>query len=332
MTTVKALFVTFLVLCYASVLAEEPQAITLLPEKDLQRETLGINAFGNLPQFGTPSMQFDEIKQVLGLQHYRLLFAWSNEVQGSPGTRPDFSFYDDLIKSLPRGTRAIIVIANLPDWMHQQSNWKRGDPVFTLYRRWIRKVIVRYRRKRKIIGFQIWNEPNDDGNSENFTLNFVDNPEQYIQLVKRTQRLMSRRAKKKTLIGAATTSILQNFPETLEYNQALHQQGLEQYIDSWGIHVYGSSHERFYLGVLDFLQSLTKPILVTETGRQGIFEQTEYLRRLLPFLSEEVPGIQRFYIYRFAEPSDPDTTFGLKNPSTSFPVSDLYIHLRDELP
>ena len=125
---IKAIFFILCVLHCSLALAEEPRALELFPEKDLQRSTLGINAFGNLPQFGSPAMQFNEISQVLRLQHFRLLFAWSNEVQGSPGVRPDFGFYDDLIRSLPRKSRAIIVIANLPDWMYEQENWKRDDP------------------------------------------------------------------------------------------------------------------------------------------------------------------------------------------------------------
>lgn len=324
----------FLVMSFVAVAAQaqESAAIDLFPEEDLDRSTIAINAFGNESAFGSPSQQFQEIRNTLGIDTMRLLFAWSNEVQPGPSVRPDFSFYDDLIKSIPPGSQAIIVIANLPAWMHQSENWRRNDPGFTLFRRWIRKVVLRYRRKRKVIGFQIWNEPNDVNNMENQVLGYADSPEQYVALANRSARLIRRRAKKKKVIGAATTSIIQNFPETLDYNQAMADAGLENHVDIWGLHIYGTSLERFYFGVFDFLDELSVPIWVTESGAKGVFEQKEYVRRVWPLLKDEIPGIEKFFYYRFAEATDPASTFGLKNPSRENPVSDLYIYLRDELP
>jgi len=72
--------------------------------------------------------------------------------------------------------------------------------------------------------------------------------------------------KKQKVIGAATTVILQNFPETLQYNESLAAAGIEQYLDIFGLNIYGSGVERFYFVIEDFLESLTKPIWVTESG------------------------------------------------------------------
>ena len=64
---------------------------------------------------------------------------------------------------------------------------------------------------------------------------------------------MKKYARKKKLVAAATTAINQDFPDTLEYNEGLKAEGLERFADIWAVHYYGSSHERLYLGIADFL-------------------------------------------------------------------------------
>lgn len=318
--------------CFAEPLKSQTEShtrlIEILPRKEINIQTTGINAFANQPEFGTPAAQFQEISETLHIKDLRLLFAWTDAVQPSPQDRLDHNFNDELIRSLPAGSRALIVISNLPSWMSNSANWIGGDPRLTFLRKWIRPVIRRYRRKRKIVGFQIFNEPNNPSFSESTTLETLNSPENYIDLLSKAHRFIKRRAKKKLVVGAATTSIFQNFPETLEYNQALLDLGIENYLDVFAIHVYGSSMERYFLGIEDFLRSLSKPIWVTESGQRGYLEQLEYVQRVWPFLEEEL-GIERFYFYRFAESASASESWGLKNSTPATPVSDLYVHLRD---
>ena len=307
------------------------RTISFLPRETIDVSKMGVNAFVNDSRFGSINAQFTEVKDALGLTQVRVLFGWDDNVQPTPGSKPFFGFYDEIIKELPKGMRALVIITGLPSWMSDSSNWLGNDPRRTFHRRWIQKIIRRYRRKRKVVGFQIWNEPNMSTNSENDVLEFTSSPENYVSLLRRAKRYRDRRARKKLIVSAATTSIIQDYPETLEYNEALVSAGAEQYLDRWGIHFYGTSLERMLIpgGPSDFMNSLNKPIWITESGRQGINEQLNYVERVWPYITDDVPGIERIYFYQFTESSNAAETFGLKNLTEGQTVSDLYIWLRD---
>lgn len=326
----RCLVLSLILLSFLSVgrADELPQRfIEFLPRKEIDLSTLALNAFSNQSVFGSPSQQFKEIRKTLRITRVRLLFAWTEAVQPSPSSSISHGFNNDLIRSLPRGMKAIVVLANMPGWMADRKNWIGGDPVRTYYRRWIKPVVRRFRRKRKIEGFQIFNEPDSSSFLASQVLGTDVSPQRYIDLLKRAHRFISRRTKKK-VIGAATTSIFQNFPETLEYNQSLRDLGIQRYLDVYAIHIYGTSMERYYLGIDAFLHSLSTALWVTESGKQGADEQLNYVERVWPFMAEEVPAIERFYYYRYAEDGGSSSTFGLKNTSSTMPLSDLYIHVR----
>ena len=101
----------------------------------------------------------------------------------------------------------------------------------------------------------------------------------------------------------------------------------------YAVHYYGRQFENVVRsnGVADFLNSIPKRIWVTETGAQGFNNQRSYARQVLPYLSEKVPSIDRFYIYQMYENTPAESTYGLRNPSSSTALSDLYLYLRDEL-
>jgi hypothetical protein len=335
----KVSFLLFLVaLICVDVLSATPPAqpdtrpFIELPENDLDKRKLGISAYVNDSTFGSISQQFQEVRETLGLRHVRILFNWDDNVQATRDTQPDFSFYDDIVDSLPRRTRALVILTALPSWVYDSTQRSSKSPRQLFSRRWIRKVIRRYRRKKKIVGFQIWNEPDDASNPDNVLLKFDSDPGEYLKLVKYAKRIRDRFATKKKIVSAATRSISENFPETLEYNEELVSLGLEDLVDVFAIHYYKERLETLLIpgGTLDFMQSIEKPIWITESGAKGVNEQKEYARRLWPYLLAQVPTLKRIYIYQFTEDSDYSSTYGLKNPSQQFPVSDLYIHLRDD--
>lgn len=310
----------------------EGRSLSFLPRKEIDPSMMGINAFVNNQSFGTIAQQFTEVQETLGLKHVRVLFAWNDDVQPTPDTAPDFSFYDNIIKDLPKGMRALVILTGIPSWMYSADQWIANDPRRTFVRRWVRLVAARYRRKRKVVGFQVWNEPNMDSNEDNVLLEMNDSPGNYLALLKRAKRVIDRRTRRrKKIVSAATTSIIQNYPDSLQYNEELFALGAESHLDIWGVHLYGSSWERFSLvgDVSSYLNGLSKPVWVTESGEKGINEQRNYVERMWPYAADQAPGITRFYFYQFTEDTPAESTYGLRNLTPGLTISDLYIWLRD---
>jgi hypothetical protein len=323
--------VPFILSCNgASGLKDVIDASINVPRKDIDTSILGVNAFASDARFGSPATQLNEVKNTLKLKYVRLLFAWTDAVQASPSASPNFSFYDQLAASIPSGVDALVVLTGLPSWMSDEANWAGGNPRTTFVDSWVKKVAKRYGGNGRIVGFQIFNEPNMTANPENGVLGIDSSPENYVEMLGRAFSAIRDVAPGKLVVNAATTAINQNYPDSLDYNRALRDSGAEQFLDRWAIHYYGSQYENVVRGsgVADVLNSLGKPIWVTESGAQGIGQQLEYGERTWPFLKEEIPGIQRIYQYQFAEPTDPTVTYGLKNLSST-PASDLYVFLRD---
>lgn len=319
----------------SNLVAEEAVAhvseLELIPRKTLDTTKLGVNAFANEPRFGGVAEQLNEVKNTIRLRHIRVLFQWNDQVQRRADSTPDFSFYDDIVESIPRGLKALAVLTGLPSWMSNSNNWIEGDPRKTFVDLWVKRVVRRYARKRRVVAFQIWNEPNRNSDEENQLLALNSDPVNYVELVALANNAIREISATKKIVSAATTAINQDYPETIEYNQALKDAGLESFVDVWGAHYYGTSYENVIRpgGVGDFLNSLGKPIWITEVGIKGINRQLAYMERTLPFLFEWVPGIKRAYIYQFTEDTPAESTYGLKNLTPGFSVSDLYIHLRD---
>ncbi|RMG39713.1 MAG: hypothetical protein D6719_12680 [Candidatus Dadabacteria bacterium] len=300
-----------------------------VPRKTIDVSQLGINAFGNQAFAGPLCSQYKEIKNVLRLKFVRVLFNWDDNVQPSPQSNPNFSFYDDILDCLPAGVDALVVLAHLPSWMKKSSNWINGNPRETFARKWVRKVAKRYAGDSRIVAFQIWNEPNNVDFSENETIGVLNSPINYVELLALSVNMVEDVDPARRVTNGATTSIAQNFPDSLNYNKAIRDAGGVDLVDFYSIHYYGEAFERFNLEVKDFLNGLGKPIWVTESGERGVNNQLAYAEKTWPFLRERLPGLRRIYVYRFAENSPSDITFGLKNPDPAFPVSDLYVYLRD---
>lgn len=302
----------------------------LLPRRELNPNLLAVNSFLNDGRFGSIEAQLSEIKNTLGLKHIRILINWDNNVQPTPDAIPNFAFYDEIISKIPSGVVATAVVTGLPSWMENSANWLGGNPRNTFVRRWLTKVAKRYARKSKLRAIQVWNEPNDTANPHNVILGVSDSASNYLALLKQARPIIRKYGNKK-ILNAATTSIAQNYPSSLNYNKALQAAEVEKYVDYFAIHYYGSSYERLFFsgGIVEFLKSLRKPIWITESGKQGVLEQLEYAERTWPLLKELVPSIQRIFIYQFTDSLAADDTWGLKTLDPNFPISDLYLWLRD---
>lgn len=302
-----------------------------IPRRPIPYSLLAINAFVNESRFGTIRSQFREVNSTLGIKKVRVLLAWNDQVQPTPNATPSFGFYDQIINSLPVGTEALVILTGVPSWMKDSKNWLGGNSRATFAELWVKKVVARYAKKGRVGAFQIWNEPNNPDFKENLTLDVLTKPENYIELLAFSYSAVKSAAPRKLVVSGATTAIAQNFPATLDYNKSMVKAGALSFTDIYAIHYYGKSVERVLLpgGVAEFVNALTKPVWVTETGAQGVNKQLEYAERIFAFLKANMPGIARIYIYQFTESTPAATTYGLRNLTPGASVSDLYINLRN---
>ncbi len=323
-------FVFCLSACNSSKVKDAIEVVEGVERRTIDTTRLGINAFANDSRFGSISAQYREVRDVLGLRFVRVLFGWNSAVQPSPGSSPDFSFYDEIMDAIPNGVDALIIVNGLPDWMSNSANWINGDPRETFHELWVKPVVSRYGGRGRVIGFQIWNEPNMTSNPENGILGFAD-AANYVEVVARASNYINDTAPSKRVVNAATTAINQNFPETLDYNRAMRDAGMIDMIDVYAFHYYGMQFENVIQsgGVADYLNSVSRPLWISESGAQGVNSQLEYGETVWPFLREKIPGITRIYVYQFTEGVGPNDSFGLKNASVDAPVTDLYVHLSD---
>ncbi len=300
-----------------------------LDRKPITYSRMGVNAFANQMFAGGTCAQYQEIKNTLGLNFVRVLFNWDDNVQPTPNSSLNFSFYDQILSCIPDGMDALVILTSVPSWMNNSDNWVQGNPRLTFARKWAKQVAQRYAGNSKIRAYQVWNEPNNPSFGVNSTIQVLNSPENYIELVSLASNLIKNADGGKTIVSGATTAIAQNYPDTLNYNKSLVNGGILSAVDIFGIHYYGTNLEAFLDGVRGFLNSVSKPIWVTESGRQGVNNQLAYAEQIWPYLRENVPGIGRIYYYRFAENTPADVSYGLRTPDEGFPVSDLYIALRD---
>lgn len=316
--------------CNSSDVKEAIDVADGVPRKTIDTDSLGVNAFANDGRFGSPVAQFNEVRSTLRLRFVRILVQWDSNAQPSKNSAPNFSFFDSLMAALPEGLDALLVVTGTPAWMSDADNWTGGDPRRTFVEEWLRPVVQRYGGNSRVIGFQIWNEPNQDSQA-NRNLGLYESGATYVELLKISHSELRSIAPAKLVVTAATTAINQNYPESLNYNRAMRDAGAQDFSDVWAIHYYGKQYENLIRpgGVRDFANGLSQPIWVTESGAQGVNKQLAYGEEVWPYLQEKIPGIQRIYQYQFTDANPPESTYGLRNLSATAALSDLYVWLRD---
>jgi len=324
---------SFFVACDSSKIKDGVGIIEGIPRRTIDVNMVGVNAFANDQRFGSIPAQYLEVRDELGLNYVRVLFGWDDNVQPNPSIAPNFSFYDDIANSIPAGVDALVVLRGAPGWMNNPANWIDGNPRKTFIERWVRPAVQRYGGNGRIIGFQIWNEPNmpPDAKPDNALMDLFQNSPNYMEMLALGYSVVKDIAPSKLVVNAATTAINQNYPDSLNYNKQLQEMGAEEFTDVWAIHYYGRQYENVIRsgGVRSYLNSVSRPIWITESGAQGVNNQLPYVEEVWPWLLDQINGIERIYYYQFTEAVPSDVTYGLRNLDPAFPVSDLYIHLRD---
>jgi hypothetical protein len=304
------------------VLLDEPS------RKTIDTSKMGVNAFFNQQGMGTISEQGEEIKDTLRLKHVRILIPWIDQTQACRTCDLDLGLSDNILKNLPEGLDALVVLTNVPSWT---GRGKTGRKQFAST--FVNQVTKHYSNHPKIVGWQIWNEPNNVSFAENEKLDVLHNPENYVEMVAHASQIIRDNSPGHLILNGATTGIAQNWPSTLKYNKKMRDAGIEEFIDIYAIHYYGTNYvntTRPDGNIRDFVGKLKRKIWVTESGEGGINNQLEYVERTWPFIRKEFKTIDRIYYYRFLETARPAAeTEALRNIEAGLELSDLYIYLRD---
>jgi hypothetical protein len=288
-------------------------------KRELDRTRLGVNCFYNVPEIGTMEEQSKDIKD-MGINHIRMLALFDDNAQPSKIADVKLPLIKDALNSLQKGQKAFLVMTGAPSWIVDESDKIR------YFVRFCKLVMREFANDDRVIGFQIGNEPEHTGFNENVQYGF-SNPENYMKALVEVSKISREINPDKIIISAATTSIVQNWRDTLEYNEKLLKMNIEKYIDVYAIHYYG---DRDFInlvrpnGALRFLKKIKRPIWVTEIGEHKFNEHTEYAKRVIPYLLKKVPNIQLFCWYQY-DGSGTTESFGLKNANNA--LSRLYAYL-----
>jgi hypothetical protein len=232
------------------------------------------------------------------------------------------------LNSIPAGVDVLVVLAHTPNWFTDPANHLDENPRRAWVNQFLRPVVSRYQDNARIIGYEVFNEPDTVVLASDAVLGLT-NPTNYVELMQFASEAIKGVNSSKLAVMAATTSIQQNWPTNFNYNKALRDGGIGAFTDVWNIHYYGKQFEKVVApdGVADFLNGLGKVIWITESGEQGPNKQLEYVETVWPFLTDKIPGISRIYFFEYSSTSPPSESYGLRLSDQAFPVSDLYVEL-----
>ena len=277
----------------------------------IDRSILGVNSFFNLKLFRSDNIrnQALDIKNNLNIKKIRILVSWDDKIQKSQDSLIFYGFIDDILKNLPENMSAIMVICNCPSWVSNDKHIARNQFV-----NFCKSVLSRYGKSTKVYGFQIGNEPNTTMFKDNIKFGFSEDPYYYSLVLRRIYEYKKSIYCDKNIISAATTGILQNYPETLKYFKKMLILNLEDKCDLVGVHFYGNNLFTFFRknGALDVLKTIKKPIVITEIGTTNSKKQIKYLLKNTNFLEKNL-DIDGVFYYHY----DGDDEYGMRKTDNS---------------
>lgn len=291
---------------------------------EIDRETLGVqNEFVSNPKGGAGAQALD-IRETLGIRHIRTTFFFDEGFLASEGSQPNWARFDAIVGAIPPGTDLLPILAYAPQWLANRPDWKS-----VFLERYVIPVLDRYGRDGRIGGWEIWNEPdgfcNGRGGAPAGVLDC--SAEDYVDLVRLVAPAIRARSAA-PIVGAATTSINQSFPEHFDFNRRMVSAGILDAIDVYNFHWYGEQFERLVVGgIEDFLESTGKPLWCTESGERGSTRQLGHAEDVFPVLEDRIENLERIYVYTYFDGEPPDSTYGLV--AGDGLESDLYQFLRD---
>jgi len=290
----------------------------------IPRGKLGVqNEFVGTPK-GGPADQGNDIRNTLDLRHVRASFFFDEGFLSSEAASPNFARFDAILAAIPPDVDLLPVLAYAPGWLANRADWK---DVFL--NRYVIPVVERYGNDSRIVGWEIWNEPDAFCNGNVAPPGVLDcSPGDYVDLVSRVAPAIRARSGA-LVVGAASTSINQSFPHNFDYNKDMVGAGLLNFVDVYGFHWYSSQLEKLtFGGIADFLNGTGKPVWCTESGERGSTDQLGHASDVFPALDDKIDRLERIYIFTYFDGLGPDNTFGLV--ANNGIESDLYQFLRDE--
>ena len=197
------------------------------------------------------------------------------------------------------------MLAGETSWCQKETNPRQ------LFKEYCDTVIRRYRNHPRVIGWQLGNEVNTDMFHDNITFGFRD-PVSYLAFVQSIAANAKTIAPDKLVVAAATTSIIQNFPNTLDFNKQM--AALQDHVDAVAVHYYGANAWGLLKpgGVLDFLIGVKKPLWFTEIGTDKTNKHKSYFLKHLAFLDDKL-HIEKFFWYQY-DAGGSTTGYGLRTP------------------
>ena len=305
--------------------------VAIKPPKreSIDRSKLGVqNFFTSTAAFGSVDQQFRDIRQNLGIRYVRILLPWIESRQSTKNSSYNFDSADEILNSIPAGVDVLVVLAHTPDWFTNPSNQTTANPRQAWVDQFLKPTISRYASNGRIIGWEIFNEPNILTVASDSVLGLTE-PSNYVELMQFATDAIKSITPGKLAVMAATSSIQQDWPASINYNKALFDGGISNYTDVWNVHYYGKQFEKVVVnnGVADFLNSTGKEIWITESGQQGPNDQLAYVETVWPFLTDKIPGIKRIYYYEYSSTAPIRESYGLRSTDQAFPVSDFYVSL-----
>lgn len=301
--------------------AEELGDIVFSGGGKIPRDSLGVvNEFVDNPK-GDPPAQGNDIRSTINVRHVRTTFFFDETFLAAEDSSPDFSRFDVIVASIPADADLLPILAYAPRWLANRGDWKQ-----VFIDRYVIPVLDRFGDDGRIVGWEIWNEPDGFCNGRTAPPGVLDcSPEDYVDLVRRVAPEIRKRSKA-LVVGAATTSINQSFPDHLDFNREMVADGLLALIDVYNFHWFGRQLEKLAFGIKDFLDGTGKRVWCTESGDQGVTNQLEHAKDVFPVLKDQVKRLERIYIFTYFDGVGPADTFGLV--AADGTESDLYQFLR----
>jgi hypothetical protein len=289
----------------------------------IPRDKLAVqNEFVPNPK-GDAETQGADIRNTLNLRHVRASFYFDESFLPNEASQPNFSRFDEILASIPADSDLLPILAYAPQWLAHRGDWKAA-----FIARYVIPVLDRYGGDGRIAGWEIWNEPDGFCNGHVAPPGVLDcSPADYVDLVARVAPEIRKRSGA-PIVGAATTSINQSFPDHFNFNEDMVNDGLLPLIDVYNFHWYGEQLEKLtFGGIANFLNGTGKRVWCTESGAQGSTHQLEQVQDVFPALDDNLDRLERIYIFTYFDGASAGSTYGLV--SAEGIESDLYQYLRD---
>lgn len=273
----------------------------------IPRDKLGVqDEFVASPK-GDPAAQGNDIRTTLKLRHVRTSFFFDETFLPSDGAPPDFARFDTILAAIPPDTDLLPILTFAPGWLANRADWKT---VFV--DQFVIPVLDRYGKDGRIAGWEIWNEPDGFCNGRGAPAGVLDcSAADYVDLVSKVAPEIRKRSGA-LVVGAASTSINQSFPDNFNFNQSMVSAGLLNSVDVYNFHWYGEQLEKLtFGGIGDFLNATGKRVWCTESGAQGVTNQLSHAQDVFPSLDSHISRLDRIYIFTYFDGGASASTFGL---------------------